>query len=60
MKKTKRINVNDEKIIIEVGSDQECTVAYSNIDFSVEPSNEKDFDIYLMTGKNNGKGGDNK
>lgn len=27
--------------------------------FSVEPSNEKDYDIYLMTG-NNGKGSEKK
>lgn len=28
--------------------------------FSVEPSNEKEYDIYLMTGNNNGKGSDEK
>lgn len=28
--------------------------------FSIEPSNEKDYDIYLMTGNNNGKGSEKK
>lgn len=28
--------------------------------FSIEPSNEKDYDIYLMTGNNNEKGSEKK
>ena len=28
--------------------------------YSIEPSAEKDYDIYLMTGNNNGKGSDRK
>lgn len=61
MNKNKRFNINDEQNITEAGCEQEHTVPYfPNIDFSVEPSNEKDYDIDLMTGKNNEKGGEKK
>ncbi len=31
-----------------------------HVQFSIEPSKEKDYDIYLMTGNNNGKGSEKK
>lgn len=36
------------------------TIADRNARFSVEPSNEKDYDIYLMTGNNDEKGSEKK
>ena len=35
-------------------------ISQRNTHFSVEPSDEKDYDIYLMTGNNNEKGSEKK
>lgn len=39
--------------------EHDLIIGERNTHFSVEPSNEKDYDIYLMTG-NNGKGSEKK
>lgn len=48
-------NGNFNESVIEHGE----IISERSAHFSVEPSNEKDYDIYLMTG-NNGKGSEKK
>lgn len=61
MWKDKQIRINNDdknlnEIVIKHSND---SIDEKYVHFSVEPSNEKDYDIYLMTG-NNEKGSDKK
>ncbi len=47
---------DDDQISIKIISQKNICGAH----FSVEPSKEKDYDIFLMTGNNSGKDSENK
>ncbi|MCM1253246.1 MAG: hypothetical protein NC321_10525 [Clostridium sp.] len=61
MWKDKQLQIDDDNNLNEsVYHNYEEIIGGRTANFSVEPSNEKDYDIYLMTGNNSEKGSEKK
>lgn len=55
----KQVKIDDDNLD-ESALDVGCAISDTYTHYSIEPSNEKDYDVYLMTGNNNGKGSEKK